>query len=139
MDNDAAPTVGIDNVSTGEGDVGTTTATFTVTLSAASGKPITVDYASADGTAVAPGDYTGVSGTLSFAPGQVSKTVDVNIQGDVLDEFDETFTVQLSNLTNVAPVPSPVRERSSTTTPRPRCRSVALPWRKATPARRPSP
>jgi hypothetical protein len=103
VDNDPTPSVGINNVSTPEGDAGTTTATFTVSLSAASGKPITVDYASADGTAIAPGDYTGVSGTLSFAPGQTTKTVDVAVQGDLLDEFDETFAVNLSNLTNVAP------------------------------------
>ena len=101
VDNDAAPTVGINNVSTAEGDTGITTATFTVLLSAASGKPITVDYASADGTAVAPGDYAGVSGTLSFAPGQTLKTVDVDISGDTTYENDETFTVALSNPVNV--------------------------------------
>ena len=86
-----------------EGDAGTTIATFTVSLSAPSGKPIAVDHASAPGTAVAPADFTGVSGTLSFAPGQTTKTVDVDVQGDVLDEFDETFAVNLSNLVNATP------------------------------------
>ena len=102
-DDDAAPTVSINNVSTPEGDAGATTATFTVSLSAPSGKAISVDYATADGTATAPGDYAGVSGTLSFAPGQTTKTVDVAVQGDLLNEFDETFAVKLSNLSNVAP------------------------------------
>ena len=85
-----------------EGDAGTTIASFPVTLSAPSGKPIGVDYASADGTATA-GDYAGVSGSLSFAPGQTSKTIDVDIQGETTYENDETFGVSLSNLVNVAP------------------------------------
>jgi Calx-beta domain len=59
----------IDNVSVPEGDAGTTQATFTVSLSASSFKTITVDYATADGTATAPADYASASGTLSFAPG----------------------------------------------------------------------
>ncbi len=103
LDDDASPVVSIDDQSVTEGDVGTTTATFTVSLSAPSGKPISVDYASADGTGLAPADYTASSGTLSFAPGQTTKTIDMAIQGDVLDEFDETFTLGLSNLVNVAP------------------------------------
>ena len=103
VDDDAAPLVSIDDVSMTEGDAGTTTATFTVSLSAPSGKPIAVDYASAPGTAVAPADFAGVAGTLSFTPGQTTETVDVDVQGDVLDEFDETFAVNLSNLLNVTP------------------------------------
>ena len=62
-----------------------------------------MDYATADGTASSPADYAAASGTLSFAPGQTTKTVDVTVQGDVMDEFDETFTLQLSNLVNVLP------------------------------------
>ena len=103
VDDDAAPLVSIDDVSVTEGDAGTTAATFTVSLSAPSGKPIAMDHASAPGTAVAPADFAGVSGNLSFAPGQTTKTVDVDVQGDVLDEFDETFAVNLSNLVNVTP------------------------------------
>ena len=96
-DDDAAPSVSVNNVSVAEGDVGTTTATFTVSLSAPSGKPISVDYATADGTAVAPADYVAASGTLNFTPGQTVKTVDVTVNGDTTFELDETFTVQLSN------------------------------------------
>ena len=101
-DDDPPPTVSIGDVSLDEGDVGTTTATFTISLSAASGKPISVDYASTDQTADS-GDYTGVSGTLSFAPGETTNTVDVDISGDVTYENDETFGFDLSNLVNVAP------------------------------------
>jgi hypothetical protein len=103
VDDDAAPLVSIDDVSVTEGDAGTTVATFTVSLSAPSGKPIAVDHASTPGTAAAPADFTGVSGNLSFPPGQTTKTVDVDVQGDVLDEFDETFAMNLSNLVNVTP------------------------------------
>jgi hypothetical protein len=56
-----------------------------------------VAFASADGTASAPADYTAVSGTLTFDPGETSQTVSVAIQGDAVDEADETFTVVLSN------------------------------------------
>ena len=101
VDDDPTATVSIGGASVAEGDSGTTTVSLTVSLSAASGKPITVDYTSADGTAVAPGDYAGVSGTLSFAPGQTSKTVDVDIAGDTTYENDETLTVALSNPVNV--------------------------------------
>ena len=103
VDNDPLPTVGVDSVATAEGDAGTTTATFTVSLSAQSGKPISVDYATAEGTATSPADYAAATGTLSFAPGQTTKTVDVTVQGDVMDEFDETYDLQLSNLVNVLP------------------------------------
>ena len=103
VDNDPLPTVSVNNVATAEGDAGTTTATFIVSLSTQSGKPISVDYATVDGSASSPADYAAASGTLSFAPGQTATTVDVTIQGDVIDEFDETYAVQLSNLVNVLP------------------------------------
>ena len=103
VNDDPTPTVSISDVSTVEGDAGTSTATFTVALSAPSGKPISVDYATADGTASSPADYTADAGTISFAPGLTTSTVDITIEGDVLDEFDETYTVQLSNLVNVLP------------------------------------
>jgi len=60
----------VDDVIVVEGDSGTTTATFTVSLSAASSGTVTVDYATADGTATtADDDYVAASGTLTFAPG----------------------------------------------------------------------
>jgi hypothetical protein len=74
--------------------------TFTITLSAPSGQQVTVDYATQDGTATAPGDYTAKSGTLTFLPGQTSKSVSVQNVNDALDEPNEMFTVALSNPLN---------------------------------------
>ena len=83
-----------------EGDSGTVAASFTVSLSAASGKTVTVAYATADGTAKQPGDYAAASGTVTFAPGETSKSVAVAVTGDTADEQDETFTVGLSSPVN---------------------------------------
>jgi hypothetical protein len=90
----------IDNVTVSEGDVGTVNASFTVTLSAPSTRTVTVHYATIDGEAVAPADYTAVSGDLTFAPSVVSQPITVPVQGDLLDEFDEHFTVQLTSPVN---------------------------------------
>ncbi len=104
VDNDAPPTVSVGNVSTAEGDAGTTTATFTVSLSAPSGKPISVDYATADGNGfVAMPTTPPRQERCRSPPGRPRQTVDVTVQGDVMDEFDETYQLQLSNLVNVLP------------------------------------
>jgi uncharacterized repeat protein (TIGR01451 family) len=90
--------ISISDVTVTEGDAGTVAANFTVTLSAANAQNVTVQYATADNTAVAPGDYTAVGlTTLTFTPGQVSKIVTVNVAGDLVDEVNETFFVNLSN------------------------------------------
>ncbi len=73
-DNDPTPSLVINDVSLTEGNAGTTNADFAVTLSAPSGRTVTVNYATANSTAVQPGDYTTTSGTLTFTPGQVLKT-----------------------------------------------------------------
>jgi hypothetical protein len=83
-----------------EGNTGTRAATFTVTLSALSAEPVTVAYATADGSATAGGDYQAASGTLTFAPNETSKTVTVLVNGDRLGEPDEFFFVNLSSPTN---------------------------------------
>jgi chitinase len=75
-------------------------ATFTVSMPEASPQTVTVDYATADGTAVAGLDYTATSGTLTFAPGQTSRTVTVALLQDSLDEADETFLLQLRGAVN---------------------------------------
>ena len=80
-----------------EGNAGTSTMTFTVTLDAASPGVVTVDFATADGTANAVIDYLATAGTLTFNAGDTSKTISVTINGDVLVEADETFSVNLSN------------------------------------------
>ena len=71
---------------------------FTVTLSAASNTQVTVKFATANGTAKAgrTGDFTAVSGTLTFKPGETSKTVSVSVLNDATTEADETFFVNLS-------------------------------------------
>ena len=103
IDNDLAPILpqlSINDVTLTEGDNGTTNAVFTVNLSAASTQTINVNYATANGTATAGSDYTATSNTLSFAPGQTSKTITVQVKGDTLDEVNETFSLNLSSPTN---------------------------------------
>jgi Calx-beta domain len=100
VDNDATPSLAIDDVTVDEGDAGTTAATFTVTLSAPSGLTVLVDVATADGTATDPADYAATDGTLTFDPGDTTRTVTVTVNGDVLDEPDETFDVIVSNASN---------------------------------------
>lgn len=82
-----------------EGNAGTRTATFTVTLSVASTQTVTVAYTTANGTA-ADSDYTAASGTLTFTPGQLSRTITVQVIGDRLPEPNETFCVNLNAATN---------------------------------------
>jgi hypothetical protein len=95
------PSLSINNVALLNGTSGTTAFKFTVTLSAASINPVTVQYASADGTAtVADGDYTSVSGTLTFAPGQTQQTATILVNGDAVAEPNETFAVNLTSPTN---------------------------------------
>jgi large repetitive protein len=78
-DDDATPSLTINDVTVTEGNTGSTNATFTVTLSAASGQAVTVDFATANNTALAPGDYTAASGTLTFAAGETTKTITVSV------------------------------------------------------------
>ncbi|MDB5899650.1 MAG: type 1 secretion target domain protein, partial [Ramlibacter sp.] len=97
VDDDAPPSLGIDDVTVNEG---AGTATFTVTLSAASGLPVSVIYASSNGTATAGSDYTGVTGTLTFAPGVTTQTITVPLNDDAIAEGAETFSIGLSGAVN---------------------------------------
>ena len=72
---------------------------FAVSLSRAASGAVTVDYATADGTATAGEDYSSTSGTLTFAAGETAKTVSVPVLDDVIDEGQEAFTLRLSNAT----------------------------------------
>jgi len=83
-----------------EGDAGNITATFTVTLSSApgAGEEVTVDYDTADGAATAGEDYEAVTGTLIFAEGETTKTIEVTVTGDTIVEEDEAFQMLLSNV-----------------------------------------
>jgi ELWxxDGT repeat protein len=89
--------VTIDNVILTEGNSGTTNATFTVTLSRPVPQNVTVDYATANGTAGAGSDYVATSGTLTFAVGEISKFITVAVIGDAIAELNESFVVNLSN------------------------------------------
>jgi hypothetical protein len=98
-DDDPAPTVAVDAAtSVPEGQTGDTSfASVGVTLAAASGRTVSVDWTTADGTATAAGDdYTPDAGTLVFAPGETSKVVVIPVIGDNATEGDETFDVDLS-------------------------------------------
>lgn len=101
-DDDATPSLSINDVTVTEGASGTVDATFTVTLSAASGQTVTVAYATADGTAtIADGDYLAIpSTTLTFLPGETTKSVTVKVNGDLFFETNEDFFVNLSGQTN---------------------------------------
>ncbi|MDA1014629.1 MAG: hypothetical protein O3A00_09280 [Planctomycetota bacterium] len=105
------PTISISDASVNEGKFFTkgknkntaqlTNMTFTVSLSAASSQSVTVNYATTDGTATtANNDYQSAAGTVTFAPGETSKTVTVTIVGDNTQESDETFGVNLGNAAN---------------------------------------
>ena len=83
-----------------EGNSGSANVLVAVTLSVPSVQTVTVNYATADGTAVAPADYTTRSGTLSFAPGVTTAQISVPVAGDTRDEVNETFTVTLSGAAN---------------------------------------
>ena len=100
IDDDAPPTITINDASVTEGNSGTTPATFTVTLSHASGSTVTVGWATANGTATAGSDYTAGAGNLTFNPGVTSLPIVVAAIGDQVAESDETFTVNLSNPSN---------------------------------------
>jgi hypothetical protein len=101
LDDDPPPAASIGDATITEGNSGTTDAIFTVSLSAPSGKPITLSFATADGTASAGSDYQPATGTLTFNPGETSKTLSVPVVGDTVFEPDESFFVNLGNPTNV--------------------------------------
>ncbi len=102
VNDDTAPNLTIDDVSLNEGNAGTTTFTFTVSLSApAPTSGVTFDIATADGTATAPGDYTAKSLTAQTIPaGSSSYSFAVLVDGDTDPEANETFFVNVTNVTN---------------------------------------
>jgi Tol biopolymer transport system component len=108
LDDDDPPSLSIDDETIGssrspnEKDTGSVNAVFGVKLSSKSGKTITVNYATAEDTATAGSDYVDASGTLTFDPGYQSKTIEVLVKGDTLDEADEIFLVNLSNAVNAS-------------------------------------
>jgi hypothetical protein len=92
----AVPSLTVRPATVVEGDSGSRTVQVTVQLSRASTETITVSYTTADGTAHAGSDYQSAQGTLTFAPGELSKTISVTVYGDTDPEADEVFWVILS-------------------------------------------
>ncbi|RPI47391.1 MAG: hypothetical protein EHM55_26630 [Acidobacteria bacterium] len=80
-----------------EGNGGTQSVEVVVALSTAATAPVSVDYTTRDGTAVAGADYHATRGTVTFAPGDISKRITLNVVGEVAIESDETFVIVLSN------------------------------------------
>ena len=99
LDNDPTPTVKIGTPDPlVEGNSGTKTLVFPVTLSAPSGQTVVVHYKTTDGTAQATSDFTGVTdNTITFEPGQTQKNIVINVLGDTTVETTETFTVTLTS------------------------------------------
>src|SRR5262249_35426121 len=96
----ALPTLSIGDARVTEGDAGTVAAQFTVSLSTGSSQTVTVDYATSNGTALAGSDYVAASGTVTFSPGSVQRTINVTVNGDTVVEPNESFFVTLSGPTN---------------------------------------
>ena len=95
-DDESLPTVSVSDASAAEGDA----VAFTVSLSAATSRQVTVEYATSGGTATSGTDFSAESGTLTFAANETSKTVSVATTDDSADEDDETFTLTLSSPAN---------------------------------------
>jgi uncharacterized repeat protein (TIGR01451 family) len=102
QDDDALPTIAFARGNWAV-DEGIGSATLTVTLSAASGKTVTVHYETNDGTATAGTDYGATSGMLTFAPGVSTRTLGVTIHDDGTQETDETLALALSGAINAKP------------------------------------
>ncbi len=96
---DDEPRVSIDSVSKNEGNSGTTQFVFTVSLSSASSAAVSLNFATANGSAKAVEDYDARSGVLAFNAGETSKTIAVGVKGDRKFEWQEVFYVNLSGAT----------------------------------------
>lgn len=96
VDDDPMPAVSIGDTSVVEGHAGPVSANLAVTLSAVSARPVTVSYATTNGTAVAGSDYTAVSGSVTIPPGAATQTIAIQVTGDLVWEGNESLTVTLS-------------------------------------------
>ena len=102
---DNEPQISINDASKAEGKNGQTTLfSFTVTLSTAYDQAVTVNYATANGTATAGSDYQSKTGTVTFAPGETTKTITVAVKGDKQKEASETFFANLLNASSGASI-----------------------------------
>ena len=94
------PSISVRDATVVEGNSGTAQATFVVALSAATSQSVSLSFATANGTATAGSDYIATSGSLTFAPGEVEKPVVVLVNGDTVDETQETLFLDISNVQN---------------------------------------
>ena len=94
------PSISVRDVVVAEGNSGTTQATLVVELSAPASQTVSCNFATSNGTATAGSDYTATSGSVSFAVGEVEKPVVVLVNGDTVDEVQETFFLDISNVQN---------------------------------------
>ncbi|MDB9450838.1 Calx-beta domain-containing protein, partial [Dolichospermum circinale] len=100
-DNDLQPTINLSaNQTIVEGNTNPQNVSYTVTLSNASTQAITVQYATANGTAIGGSDYASTTGTLTFNPGIITQVINIPILNDSLNEANETFTLNLTSATN---------------------------------------
>jgi hypothetical protein len=95
-----SPSISVRDVVVVEGNSGTTQATFVIALSAVSSQSVSCSFATSNGTATAGSDYTATSGSVTFAPGEVEKPVVALVNGDTVDEQQETFFLDISNVQN---------------------------------------
>jgi hypothetical protein len=94
----SGPTLSVADARAPELLSGTTTARFEVSLTGPAAGTVTLHYATADGTATGGSDYDAASGTLTFDPGDTTKTVEVTVRGDAVKEPSETFSLNLSDV-----------------------------------------
>jgi uncharacterized repeat protein (TIGR03803 family) len=99
LDDDGAPNVRVDSPSIVEGP-NDRLLKFTVTLSSASGKTVTVSFATANDTATTPDDYIAASGELVFQPGECARSVEVTVKADMIREGSERFFLNLLSAMN---------------------------------------
>src|SRR5829696_9275849 len=93
-----SPSISVGDVIVVEGNSGTTQATFVVALSGPTSQSVSFSFATSNGTATVGSDYVATSGALTFAPGEVEKPVVVLVNGDTVDELQETLFLDISNV-----------------------------------------
>jgi glucose/arabinose dehydrogenase len=94
-DDDPTPVIGVGDAIVTEGNAGTATATFPVTLAAPSGRTVTLDWMTMPASATAA-DYVAASGRVTLPPGATSGAIQVSVLGDTIDERHEAFLLQLT-------------------------------------------
>lgn len=102
VSDDADPSVSVDDIAFAEGDVGSSIASFTLSLSAASSKTVAIGYATSGAGATQGLDYVSTSGIATFVPGDTAETVEVHFLGDSIFETDEDLTLDLADEDNVS-------------------------------------